>query len=76
VTVQVYRGSVDFATVQSATPLTTVVSDTDGFFTAPLGPGSYTFMFRHSNWGPGTSGGPVAVASGRGVAVPVFASVP
>lgn len=75
VDVQVYEGRLNLVTAPSATPVATVVSDADGFFTIGLDPGTYTFLFRRSNWG-GSSPWTVDVKSGQAAAVPVDAGVP
>jgi hypothetical protein len=75
VTVLVCRGRLTLVAAQSAAPAATVVSDADGFFTVDLTPGTYTFLFRRSDYGPSTST-TAAVRPGGAIAVPVVASVP
>jgi hypothetical protein len=53
----------------------TVTSDERGFFTLSLAPGTYTFFFRRSSFGPSVPT-TVTVRAGQPIAVPVTASVP
>jgi hypothetical protein len=71
-TVEVYEGGFP---LRSDTPVATVKSDAQGFFTLQLPSGEYTFLFPESSYGR-SSPTTVDIEAGKATAVPISANVP